>query len=88
MSVANALEQDFANSQKQAEQSAWDNNSQTNEIVLPFHVREQFRPKLMEFFEMTNKRQGAYVWAEEKALAYFEAQGIPREAWNYRTRRN
>ena len=56
------------------------------EYVLPFEIREQFRPKLLEYFEMTNKRSGAYLWAEEKTFEYFESKGIPRIAWAYRTR--
>lgn len=74
------------NNSAQIETSAWENDSDTNEIILPFSVREKFRPQLMIYFEMTTKRSGAYVWAEQKTLDYFESLGIPRSAWNYRSR--
>jgi len=84
--VADALQGDLNNIQNK-EVSKWENTSETNEIVLPFEIRSQFRPKLMEFFEMTNKRHGAYLWAEQKTKDYFEtALGIPQKAWVYRTR--
>lgn len=55
------------------------------EIILPYFVRAQFRPKLQEFFEMTNKSTGSYIWAEQKAKEFFLAtMGIPFIVWNYR----
>lgn len=58
------------------------------EYQVSYEQRVAFREKLMEYFEQTNKRQGAYVWAEQKAIEYFrETQKIPADAWNYRTRR-
>ena len=55
------------------------------EIILPYSIRAQFRPKLQEFFEMTNKGMGSYIWAEQKAKEFFLAtMGIPFIAWNYR----
>lgn len=61
--------------------------SPADEYQLTYIQRAAFRPKLMEFFEQTNKRQGSYVWAEEQAYQYFEKLGIPRSAWAYRTGR-
>lgn len=55
----------------------------------PFEIRQQFRPKLIEFFEMTNKKNGAYVWAEQKTKDYFKtAFNIEPEMWDYRTRKH
>jgi uncharacterized protein YdeI (YjbR/CyaY-like superfamily) len=86
--TADALADDLKNISQKEDTSNWENKTETNEIVLPFEIREKFRPVLMKYFEMTNKRQGAYVYAEQKTLAYFESMGIPKTAWNYRTRRS
>ena len=51
----------------------------------PYEIRSQFRPKLMEFFNTTNMKNGAYIWAEQKTKEYFEtAFGIQQSAWDYR----
>lgn len=62
------------------------------EVALPdapaYEYRQMFRPKVMEFFNQTNMRSGAYLWAEQKAKEYFNVTyGIPFKAWHYRNRR-
>ena len=53
-----------------------------------FEFRQMFRPKLIEFFEKTNKTRGAYLWAEQKTKEWFkEKYLIPFSAWHYRNRK-
>jgi hypothetical protein len=59
-----------------------------NEDRPPFEFREQFREVLLQFFNLTNHRHGAYEFAEGKAKEYFNLKyDIPISAWNFRVRK-
>ena len=53
-----------------------------------YKYRSQFRSVLIGYFEQTNLRQGAYVWAEEQTKQYFlKHYNINPAAWDYRNRK-
>ena len=58
--------------------------------IIPFPIRSQFRPKLQQYFnelelKQGRAKQGTYVQAEELAKEYFRVElNIPVKAWEYR----
>lgn len=58
--------------------------------IIPFYIRSQFRPKLQEYFNEFELKQGrakrgTYIQAEDLAKEYFRVNfNIPVEAWDYR----